>query len=219
MKIKYHNIFLISLFASCSTLDSGKIAPGYFEAYKSFKSLIVGYPSDQITPELIKNIPYASSTLRIGRGPMGLLILESTKNGKDTWVSQDGVYIIIKEGRIIESAGLSNNLINLEFSSSLKDFKKEEAELVYNHYYSYDFPSLNNLKVRVSFTKKDNQLITLINKEIKLTLIEERIINDYLGWDVTNKYWLDEEGYVWKSEQHISPKLPPLFIEITKKPT
>ena len=51
-----------------------------------------------------------------------------------------------------------------------------------------------------------------------LSLIEEDLKNEYLGWSVTNKYWLDDEGYVWKSIQHISPKLPPFIIEVTKKP-
>ena len=30
-----------------------------------------------IKPEVIKNIPYASMLLRIGKGPQGLMILES----------------------------------------------------------------------------------------------------------------------------------------------
>ena len=38
-------------------------------------------------------------------------------------------------------------------------------------------------------------------------------------WKVINRYWIDSEGYIWKSEQNISPKLPIIRIEVTKKPS
>ena len=40
----------------------------------------------------------------------------------------------------------------------------------------------------------------------------------FLGWEVENSYWVDDKGFVWKSEQFISPKLPSFSVEITKKP-
>ena len=51
-----------------------------------------------------------------------------------------------------------------------------------------------------------------------LQLIEERIYASDIAWKEINKYWLDDENFVWKSIQHISPKLPPIRLEITKKP-
>jgi len=52
-----------------------------------------------------------------------------------------------------------------------------------------------------------------------LNLIEEVTLNKYLGWEVSNLYWMDDEGFIWKSEQNISPKLPTVYIEVTKKPS
>ena len=42
--------------------------------------------------------------------------------------------------------------------------------------------------------------------------------NKYLGWKVKNRFWYDSEAFIWKSEQHLSPKLPLIQIEVTKKP-
>jgi len=61
--------------------------------------------------------------------------------------------------------------------------------------------------------------VDLLGGQRLLTLIEEEIRNDYIGWSAVNKFWVDKEGFVWKSEQHISPKVPRLIIEVTKKPS
>ena len=99
----------------CSLIPNN-IAPGYPESYQAIKNVIFGFPDNEISPSLVNNIPYASMLLKIGKGPSGLLILESkSTDGRYTWLSADGVYIVTKEGRIVSTAGLPNNLINLLF--------------------------------------------------------------------------------------------------------
>ena len=53
--------------------------------------------------------------------------------------------------------------------------------------------------------------------DIIKSLIEERITNSFIGWSEVNKFWVDDNNFVWKSEQFISPKLPRFSIEVTKK--
>ena len=64
-----------------------------------------------------------------------------------------------------------------------------------------------------------NIKISILGKEKNLILYEENLSNSYLGWNVTNKFWVDEDNFVWRSEQFISPKLPKVIIEVTKKPS
>ena len=66
------------------------------------------------------------------------------------------------------------------------------------------------------FIRKES--VQLLGQEKQLNLIEETIKNDYIGWGVTNKFWVDDEMFVWKSNQSISPKLPEFYVEVTKKP-
>ena len=54
----------------------------FFQAYKAISSVISGYEDYPITRELVDQIPYASLRMKIGKGPAGLLILES-KNGNE----------------------------------------------------------------------------------------------------------------------------------------
>jgi len=220
MKSKYLLISCCILFLySCSSFDTSRIAPGYVEAIKTIKGVITGKKNDSITPELVKSIPYASSTIQIGKGAPGLVILESLSGNKETWVSSDGVYLVFKEGRIIKTRGLFNNLV--DFKSLEINFKKlvdsRESE-VFIYYYSYDEPKLINMKVKGQrkFIRKES--VQLLGHKKQLNLIEESFKNDYIGWEVTNKFWVDDEMFVWKSYQSISPKLPEFYIEVTKKP-
>ena len=50
-------------------------------------------------------------------------------------------------------------------------------------------------------------------------LIEEKLESKIINWNAINKYWIDESNFVWKSEQHISPRLPVFLLEVTKKPS
>ena len=218
MPIKNTYVLIFSLFvASCASI--GSVAPGYVEAFKTIKGVIVGYENELITPDLIKNIPYASSILKIGKGAPALIILESKEEEQETWVSSDGIYLVFKEGRIVKTSGFFNNLINFKSVetnfASLMDTNESES-LIY--YYSYDDPELIDMRVQASRRFVAKEKVQLIDREEELNLIEEQIVNHYIGWEVTNKFWIDDDMFVWKSEQYISPKLPKFYTEVTKKP-
>jgi len=218
MPIKNTYVLIFSLFvASCASI--GSVAPGYVEAFKTIKGVIVGYENELLTPDLIKNIPYASSILKIGKGAPALIILESKEEEQETWVSSDGIYLVFKEGRIVKTSGFFNNLINFKSVetnfASLMDTNESES-LIY--YYSYDDPELIDMRVQASRRFVAKEKVQLIDREEELNLIEEQIVNHYIGWEVTNKFWIDDDMFVWKSEQYISPKLPKFYTEVTKKP-
>lgn len=216
---KILQISLIVILSSCSSIDFTKIAPGYVGAYEAIKVLLIGHKNDNITPELIKNIPYASMTLNIGKGPKGLMILESKNYNLGTWVSADNVYITERNGKIIQTKGLGNNLEELLFTVDFENLLEVDTDKTYIYYQSYSKPELFNLKLKANFKIRERQLTKLLNREIFLTLIEEEIFSEEIGWKVTNLYWIDDNSYVWKSIQTISPKIPEINMVVTKKPS
>ena len=127
--------------------------------------------------------------------------------------------MILEKGRIKKTAGLFNNLVS--FKAVKSDFKrlvdsKESETLIY--YYSYDEPELINMRVEAKRKFIGVEEVKFLGFEKKLNLIEEKITNDYIGWKEINKFWVDENMFVWRSEQYISPKLPKFIIQVTKKP-
>ncbi len=209
-------IILISLLSSCSSIDSNNIAPGYVEAFRVIKKAVFGEEND-IDPNLISSIPYASMLVKIGKGPKALMILESINDGRHTWVSADGVYLVISNGRIIQTQGLPNNLTSI-MQPDIDWTDSNFQNLKFNSYYSFEKPLLNNLKVMSSFSVGDYQDKNLSLVNLKLKKIEESLYSKEVNWSELNEYWTDDKGYVWISRQSISPKLPPIYYEVTKKP-
>jgi hypothetical protein len=71
----------------------------------------------------------------------------------------------------------------------------------------------------VTIRKEGKELIDILGKEMELQIYSETKINKHIGWNVKNLYWVDDDLFTWKSEQYISPKIPKILIEITKKPS
>lgn len=212
-------ILILLILSGCSTLDLSRIAPGYVEAFKSIDRLINGYEDNSISFEVIKNIPYASLLMSIGKGPKGLMILESMNDNQSVWVSADEVYIIKDNGKIIQTKGLSNNLDEILYTVNFSDLLNVNTNTTFIYYVSFSEPKLSNLKLKANFTKKERKLVNLLNGKVFLTLIEEEVSSMDLGWKEVNQYWVDDKSYIWKSTQSITPKIPKLFIEVTKKPS
>ena len=200
-------------------IDTSKIAPGYTQAYIAFSQLLFGYSEEEISYEIIQEIPYASALVRIGNGPSGLMILQERTEEKLTWISADEVYIVTTNGRITRTAGLENNLISSSLPSTKTMFDDSNIDVSNNIYYSYDFPKLSNLKLsaKVSFERVEE--VDLLGGKKELRLFKERIYSNKLGWQVYNLYWIDDGNFIWKSVQNISPLLPRIEIEVTKKPS
>ena len=83
-----------------------------------------------------------------------------------------------------------------------------------------DNPEAFDIRVKVSYTKIGPEDVSILDRTRQLILIEEKIENTYIKWRHTNKYWVDQEtGFVMQSFQVIAPNLPPILIQITKKPS
>tara|TARA_B100001750_G_scaffold128210_1_gene101803 strand:+ start:361 stop:1056 length:696 start_codon:yes stop_codon:yes gene_type:complete len=209
--------------STTSSVISGNVGASFSKAYKAISSLISGYEDHPITRELVDQIPYASLRMKIGKGPAGLLILESKKGDEYTWVSADNVYIITKEGRIIRALGLTNNLTDVYSSEpSFKEILQTSDSLTGEkfRYVSLDNPEAFNIRVKVSYKKIGPEDVSILDRTRQLILIEEKIENAYIKWRHINKYWVDQEtGFVMQSFQVIAPNLPPILIQVTKKPS
>ena len=180
---------LLFLFTSCASLDKGNLAPGYSQAYDAIKSAIFGY-KNEIDPKIVANIPYASMIVRIGKGPQALMILERIEEENYIWVSADDVYLITRNGKVIKTHGLHNNLV--ERVSSLKNWKEASiSNQEFISYLSFDNPELNNLKTISIFKNNGSQEEKLMFNKKKLTYISEQLSSSRVGWREENLYWIN----------------------------
>ena len=175
---------------------------------------------DGISPEIIANIPYASSLINFDKSPESLIILQSKDRDIYTWVSSDNRVFYTQNGRIVGTMGLPNDLYEINRPRlNFDEILSNTSSIKHISYYSFRKPKLNNLKVEVTIEVLGEDTISILGKERNLILVEERLVSKKVNWKETNKFWVDPKNYfVWKSEQNISPKLPIITFQITKKP-
>ncbi len=85
----------------------------------------------------------------------------------------------------------------------------------------YDFADMNVYSVQVvcRTVSRGPESVTILGKEIPTNRIEESCHADALDWSFTNVFWVGvKSGMVWKSIQHIHPRLGEVSTEILRPP-
>ena len=154
---------LIVLFTltSCSNLDlSSPSSPLSNLLLNNFSKA-----SAAINKETIESIPYASSLISFGGNTKSLIILESTKEDSNTWISSDKVRFIEKKGRINRSLGMPSDLYFIERPDLDFDFLVKEGNFSYIAYYSFRSPVLNNLKVEINSNVVGLETVNILDRK------------------------------------------------------
>lgn len=222
---KARNLFFVVLainLTACSALPN-EIGGKWRSAIQGIEGYVFGYDDYPITEELVAEIPYASLKLKIGKGPAGLLILQEIKNEDSVWVSSDNASFVIRNGRIIRTAGLLNNISEYYISEKDSTFNQflvnRDLEKTSYRTLSLSNPEVRFFRLKVKTKALGKRQIKILGREIETLLIEEFVSNEYIRWESKNLYWIDiSTGYVWKSEQQFAPNIPVIYIEVLKKP-
>ncbi len=214
------SIFSFLFVLNCCSTIPPEVGGKWRAAFDGVINYYQGYPDYPITAQMIDEIPYASLRMKIGDGPAGLVILQEINNDVYTWVSADNVVFSFRNGRIIETHGLLNNLTNITMSNSDESYKVDfQEQKNYVRILSLSNPEVNSLKIVVNKKVIGKEVINILGKDHETYLVEEYLTNEYINWEYKNYFWVDTStGFVWKSIQQIAPNVPPIKIEILKKP-
>ena len=218
LPLLFSYLFLVSC-AQNSNINSTLTSSPNFSIFSLLTESFFG-DEDEISIEVIKNIPYASALINFGKSSKSLIILESKKKNIYSWVSSDKKVFLTEDGRIKGTIGLTNDLVKVVRPDvSFKKILNNQNPDPYFAYFSYKKPDLNNLKVKIITEVIGGQKISILGQEKDVILVEEKLESKIVYWKATNRYWVDPQSfYVWKSQQNISPKLPEITLEVTKKP-
>ena len=208
----YFLLIVFTLLNSCSSLSL------YRELADNF-SLLFNEPVD-LTLNEIDSIPFASIQARIGRSQNALIVLEDVQDNTLKWTSSNLVKIYTINGYVVRLTGLENELDKIDLDpfhpAYLGNFDlKENSE--FTSFYTFNNPKLFRLPVKTSFKYLGEVEIILREEKKKVRYFEEKSLKNLISWDFTNKFWVDEKGYIVKSEQIFTPKNPEIHIKLNKK--
>lgn len=196
--------------AACSSVDGSDLGA----VYKAIKSGWGG--SKSVSLREAAAVPYASIGVRLGDSSEAMLILASDMGESQLWTSSTHVALTTRNGRIVRTAGLTHNLGGWTSLPARQD----DPSVVR---WQADLPDLGLYSVLITCRRQDAgpEAITILGKKLRTRRIEETCSADdnVLDWSFRNTYWTDpENGFVWRSIQHVNPKLDAIEIEVLRPP-
>ena len=195
-------LFVILFLTSC-----GNLPITYLQNFSSVNSVVFGFPEYEITEEIFNEYDNSFIKVRFGRGPHAILVLAYVENNVYEWVGSDNVQIFTLNGRIIKTAGLTNNL---EIIRPLSDiFSSSDVYETINLFN----PDLISSTIHRSMNSRKTT-IKKLGRKIQVNRIEESFDLDLIGWTGVNLYYRNtSSNQIESSEQIIHPRLPIAKIE------
>lgn len=189
------------------------------------QEIINGPPPLPLSREDIANLPYASMAARIGRSPESLLVLGRIDRQELHWISSDSGVVVTRGGRIVKTAGFSDNLRGTRSASadpvdgSLHQYKPHPDNAPFIRYLDFDSDRYYGLEIHSQFQTIGATNIDILEINFDVIHIVETAQAQNLNWSYENHYWVDPgDGYIWQSQQHFARTLPPLEFSILKPP-
>jgi hypothetical protein len=203
----------VLVLAGCSAVGSSDVTSLYAIA----KNLWSG-GSQKVILEEAASVPYASMGLRLGGGPQVMIILAGDAGGQRLWTSAAKIAITTKDGRIVRTAGFEHNLGGYDSQDST--LGTDGARMVR---WQADFPDLSLYSVPIICQDQParEETIVILGQAIHTRRIDESCASkgSRLDWSFDNTYWLDpSSGLVWRSIQHVHPRLDAIEMEILRPP-
>jgi len=196
------------------------ISPMVRNAYDAARFLTVGMPDVEISRSLVDQIPYASISAKVGKGPRSLLILGRYEGTDLYWLSADNATVVTRAGRVVKTAGFPENIKSTHYHDIDpidRHLHKPESPRRFSRAIDIDKGDLYGLILDSKFEPRGEVSISIVDFNLRTVLYEEINTARTLNWSFSNYYWVDVfDGFVWKSVQHIARGFPPIEIEVLK---
>jgi hypothetical protein len=165
-------------------------------------------PGVELSPEQVRNLPQAGLFVTVGDRPRALLVQFSQQSAAEKWVSFDRALIELKQGRLVHTAGFSQDL----------QFRKVIGK-------DYLALGLDKIKTGMRFEVMEDYLgagvqsmpavyqvldVAAATLEVWQQAIPVRVLYEqvefYDGSTFINEFWFSQQdGQLLKSKQKLAP--------------
>jgi len=212
---------LALLAAGCSSSSSGN--NNYSQFYQILRtSLSASFGNMRVTREQAAAIPYASLGYSVDDGNQSVLVLATDSGGELLWTSPAHVVIVTRDGRIVRTLGLEQDLSGMTARDNAKPVAPSAAiRAPFASTRLEDFPELGLYGVIVSCRAHavGRQAVKILGQTLPTIRVDEACQSRKPDWSFVDSYWVDaDNSLVWRSRQHINPKGGVVEIEIFRPP-
>jgi hypothetical protein len=186
------------------------------------QSLINSFGGQSVGRDQAAAIPYASLGYRVNGSSQALLVLATNSNGSQIWTASSHVVLQTRDGRVTRSVGLPRDRAALTSQGTAALLSLSAAlEAPYRSTRLIDLPDMGlfSVTLRCVTTARGRQLITILGAALSTTKVDETCQSSNPRWTFTDSYWIDSQnGFVWRSIQHLHPIRTTIEIEIFRPP-
>lgn len=173
---------------------------------------------DAFDPDYPDRLPYASMAVSMPNMKRGLVILGKAEGDELHWFTADRGVLVTRFGRVVRCVGFPDNLAKTGFidpdfldpAVALRDGAVCRRRLDFSP--GNYFGALATARIHL----RGSESLLIGKRQLVLSLIEEHATVAGLEWSFVNRYWVDEQRFVWRSEQQLSPGLPAMQIDVLK---
>jgi len=171
----------------------------------------------------VMRIPYASIAVRFEDLPQALLVLGRTDGADLHWISNTREVIVTRRGRLVKTYGMPDDLKDTRFLTNDPVGEPIAAltpDPTCTRMIDIEPRHIDGIVIRSRFENAGSEELTILEAKLPTEIWIESNDAPDLGWSFTNRYWVDaRSGFVWKSRQYLSPRLPPLEMIVYRRAT
>ncbi|WP_254425004.1 YjbF family lipoprotein [Rhodanobacter sp. B04] len=140
-----------------------------------------------------------------------VLILGNLDGQRQAWYGTHQVVVFLEHGRIVQTAGLHQNLDGLQLPANdpfARGLQTLTAPVDYSYTQDWSPGYRYGVHVDARLIPAGTEQISILGTTHQVLRVDERI-NAPAAHDRTiNHYWVDpQDGFIWKSEQQVAPGL------------
>lgn len=175
--------------------------------------------ADAFDADYAENLSFASIAVSVKNSRKALLVLARAEQDQLHWMSSDRGVLVTRDGRLVKTVGLPENLVGTEFLSP--DFFEAgrlsaQGELSAKRLIDVAPGNRYGLLVEAKLVRNQAEGIRIGKRTYDTVRFTEHCFAPQISWKFTNSYWLDGQGTIWRSSQYATPGAGPMEIEITK---
>lgn len=210
---------LTATLAGCANMGSPVVAG--WQSYRIARKRTRDYP---MSAEQIAALPYASLGVQVGDGLKAVVVLAKYDGDKLDWISGDRVVFVTRGGRLVRTVGLPRDLRNSMFQvadplTAVSRHPMAGESVRYVRRIDVTPDDEFGVAVESELSVEDPEEIRILDRVHATTRLRERVRVRRWDWRDENLYWADvRDGFIWRSRQLYCSQVPPITMEILKRP-
>ncbi|KJZ15292.1 hypothetical protein TW85_05510 [Marinomonas sp. S3726] len=210
--------FFISLFLLSACTQKFK------DSFSTVNASIKGLKDIELSEDELKDFPYDSAYVRLNDGRKILMVLALIEGNnlnnyqRFKWVSADSYILITENSRIVKSLGFKSNLIGINQKDNLNSNLPRPSVQTNKWSAYYDWMPLYKYHFSASINSKlvKKETVSLASWSLQAQHVKEVINFNELKTELTNHYWLNDNGQVVKSIQYLGPNMDKIEMSFVK---